>query len=307
MHNARPGVLSIMFLCDAMLAMDATRRAGIFRIAGDSELVTALRVRIEQGHYSVNGLLGDDDVDVLSSLFKLYLRELEEPIIPHILYKDCLKAASAGAARAIEQVLRLPPLNRRVVTYVVRFLQAFCAPDVVEQTHMSPHSIATIFAPNFLRCDLNLPLDETLNNSRLEARFVNHLLLRLPCGDALDPDSKFRSGATPLPGMGMKKHNASTPSRSSASPAPSMSLPPTPTTPSSAAERARRLTQLVAGTGTPSRFAKTHNPSGSETSSGGSSFNYHSTSSPTRRGVGEGGVASTPDRWKPSASSRLAA
>lgn len=70
------------FLADAMLAMDATKTEGIFRVAGDMDLVTELKVRIDRGHYSLYGLVGLDDVHVPASVFKLWLRELEEPLIP---------------------------------------------------------------------------------------------------------------------------------------------------------------------------------------------------------------------------------
>ena len=127
----------LMFLTDAMLALDALKTRGIFRVAGTPDEVIELRVRIERGHYSLSGLLGADnsDVTVPASVFKLWLRELEEPLIPQSLYNDCVDAAASHSPDAcIELVRELPTLHRRVVLFVISFLQMFCEPTVLRST-----------------------------------------------------------------------------------------------------------------------------------------------------------------------------
>jgi Rho GTPase-activating protein 39 len=76
-------------LTEALLAVGAERE-GIFRVAGDSDIITELKVRIERGQYTLADLQGFDadsddaetDVAVLTSLLKLWLRELDSPLIP---------------------------------------------------------------------------------------------------------------------------------------------------------------------------------------------------------------------------------
>ena len=127
----------LMFLTDAMLALDALKTRGIFRISGNPDQVIELRVRIERGHYSLNGLLGPDnsDVTVPASAFKLWLRELEEPLIPQGLYNQCIDAAAADSVNdCIDLVRELPFLHRRVVLFVISFLQMFCDPSALSHT-----------------------------------------------------------------------------------------------------------------------------------------------------------------------------
>ena len=51
---------------------------GIFRVPGDTEQVYALRIQLDNGNYEVDL----DDPNTPASLLKLWLRELEEPLVP---------------------------------------------------------------------------------------------------------------------------------------------------------------------------------------------------------------------------------
>ncbi|PWN51184.1 hypothetical protein IE53DRAFT_368281 [Violaceomyces palustris] len=180
----------LVFLCNALLALDALKTEGIFRIAGDFDSVTELRVRIERGHYSLAGLVSgagrdaDDgskgDVSVVASVFKIWLRELEQPLIPLGMYNQCVAAAEQSPSRCIEMVARLPKINRRVVLFVISFLQLFTQPSVVKETKMGTESLSLVFAPNFFRCESN-SLSVVFNNSRFEQKFVSNLINHLPC------------------------------------------------------------------------------------------------------------------------------
>lgn len=58
------------------------------------------------------------------SLFKFWLRELEESLIPTALYNDAL-IASKDYAQVVEIVQNSPVYNRRVLVFVVGFVQMF--------------------------------------------------------------------------------------------------------------------------------------------------------------------------------------
>jgi hypothetical protein len=133
--------------------------------------------------------LGDvDDPHVPSTLLKLWLRELAEPVIPSRLYNECVNKSGdpesyarfllplffpcafsdvifESLKRVINIVRRLPKLNRRVVVYVITFLQLFTAPEVVEITKMPINSLALVFAPNFFRCQAD-SLAVVFNNAK---------------------------------------------------------------------------------------------------------------------------------------------
>jgi hypothetical protein len=83
---------------------------------------------------------GIDDPHVASSLFKLFLRELSDPLVPSSLYNDAL-SSSKSPEEALAFVQRLPICHRRVLVFVISFLQLFMEEQVVEQTKMTPSNL----------------------------------------------------------------------------------------------------------------------------------------------------------------------
>lgn len=57
-----------------------------------------------------------------ASLLKLWYRELEEPLIPHEFYEQCI-AHYENPEAAVAVVHALPRINRLVLCYLIRFLQ----------------------------------------------------------------------------------------------------------------------------------------------------------------------------------------
>lgn len=136
------------FLADGVLALGGTRCEGIFRVPGDNDLVSELKIRIDRGYYTLENV---DDPHVLASLLKLWLRELMDPLVPEELYNDCVTTA-AEPASCIAIVRRLPTINRRVVLFIVSFLQLFLEEKVLANTKMTAANMALVMAPNLLRC-----------------------------------------------------------------------------------------------------------------------------------------------------------
>lgn len=67
------------FLANGILALGGAATEGIFRVPGDGDGVAMLKDRIDRGQYQLSGV---DDPNIPASLFKLWLRELQEPLIP---------------------------------------------------------------------------------------------------------------------------------------------------------------------------------------------------------------------------------
>ncbi|KAE8541380.1 hypothetical protein D1P53_002739 [Cryptococcus gattii VGV] len=147
----------LTFLADGILALGGTRSEGIFRIPGDGD----------------------------ASLFKLWLRELEEPLIPTALYNDAL-IASKDYAQVVEIVQKLPVYNRRVLVFVVGFVQMFMQEKVVEKTKMGPMNLALVLAPSILRTTAD-SLVTVFTNSSFESKFMQQLLENMKPGE-IDPD-----------------------------------------------------------------------------------------------------------------------
>lgn len=137
------------FLADGILALGGTKSEGIFRIPGDSEGVSELKLRIDKGHYNLEGV---EDPFVLASLMKLWLRELCDPLVPEEMYNDCI-ANSKDPEACIQLVRRLPTINRRVVLFLISFLQLFLDEKIQSVTKMTSPNLALVMAPNLLRCN----------------------------------------------------------------------------------------------------------------------------------------------------------
>ncbi|KZT04600.1 uncharacterized protein LAESUDRAFT_657523 [Laetiporus sulphureus 93-53] len=170
------------FLADGILALGGTKTEGIFRVPGDGDTVSDLKLRIDKGYYSLDGV---EDPHVLASLIKLWLRELCDPLIPDEMYYDCIASARDPAA-CVQIVHRLPTINRRVVLFVTSFLQLFLEEKVQAVTKMTSPNLALVMAPNLLRCTSD-SIAVVFTNAQYEHTFVHNLLLHLQC-DAIDPD-----------------------------------------------------------------------------------------------------------------------
>ncbi|KAI8994102.1 hypothetical protein BD414DRAFT_481426 [Trametes punicea] len=170
------------FLADGILALGGTKAEGIFRVPGDGDLVSDLKLRIDRGYYSLDGV---DDPHVLASVLKLWLRELCDPLVPDELYNDCITSAN-NPGECVQIVQRLPTINRRVVLFVISFLQLFLEEKIQSVTKMTAANLALVMAPNLLRCNSESMLI-VFTNAQYEQAFVHNLLLHLNCAE-VDPD-----------------------------------------------------------------------------------------------------------------------
>lgn len=98
------------FLAQGILAFGGQATEGLFRIPGDSDQVAMVKDRIDRGRYELDGV---DDVHVLGSLFKLWLRELQEPLVPGDRYSTaltCVSPSSRARTRTrVADAASLPP------------------------------------------------------------------------------------------------------------------------------------------------------------------------------------------------------
>ncbi|KAG1904419.1 uncharacterized protein F5891DRAFT_977275 [Suillus fuscotomentosus] len=70
-----------------ILALGVVKVEGIHRVPGDSDFVSELKLRIDRGNYTPDGV---DDPHVLASLLKLWLCKLCDPLMHEEMYKDCI-------------------------------------------------------------------------------------------------------------------------------------------------------------------------------------------------------------------------
>jgi len=162
---------------------------GIFRLAGELDKVTALKVKVEE--WEVLGEDMDGDPHIACSLLKLWLREMAEPLFPTDFTPELLDA-SEDKDKCIELVKNLPELNRRSLLHLLRFLQVFARPPVPSKTRMDAANLAMVMAPNLFR-----PLSDDprilLDNSRREINFLSNLIEHCDTTQAAHHDPDFTS------------------------------------------------------------------------------------------------------------------
>lgn len=160
-------------LSQQVLRLQGLQTEGIFRVSADVDEVARLKSQMDRWEMTPE----PSDAHVPANLLKLWLRELYEPLIPDSLYPECV-AEPMTSRRACDLVLRLPTLHRLVLCYLIRFLQTFNRPEVVQHTKMDASNLAMVFAPNCLRCTATNPRT-MFDNARKEMAFMRCLILDL--------------------------------------------------------------------------------------------------------------------------------
>ncbi|XP_066062279.1 rho GTPase-activating protein 25 isoform X2 [Chamaea fasciata] len=127
---------------------------GIFRLPGQDNLVRQLRDAFDAGERPSFGR--DTDVHTVASLFKLYLRELPEPVVPWLQYEDFLRCGQAleadetkGHQELLKQLSLLPRDNYNLLSYICRFLYEIQLNSGVNK--MSVDNLATVIGVNLIR------------------------------------------------------------------------------------------------------------------------------------------------------------
>ncbi|XP_030626810.1 rho GTPase-activating protein 39 [Chanos chanos] len=160
-------------LSEEVLGLNGDQTEGIFRVPGDIDEVNALKLQVDQWKVPT----GLEDPHVPASLLKLWYRELEEPVIPHEYYEECISNYDSPEA-AVNVVHNLPHINKLVLCYLIRFLQVFAQPANVSVTKMDVSNLAMVMAPNCLRCQSDEPR-VIFENTRKEMSFIRVLIQHL--------------------------------------------------------------------------------------------------------------------------------
>lgn len=92
-----------------------------YRVSADVDEVTSLKTQLDAWQVPVDCLT---DAHTPASLLKLWYRELYEPLIPDAMYSECVTHHD-NPSKALAIVDKLPLINKRVLMYLVRFLQVF--------------------------------------------------------------------------------------------------------------------------------------------------------------------------------------
>ncbi|KAL8594257.1 hypothetical protein ACOMHN_044201 [Nucella lapillus] len=127
---------------------------GIYRLSGVASNIQKLRVAFDEDEApdlteSVPFL---QDIHSISSLLKMYFRELPNPLLTYQLYQQFAEAVQDEDNRLIriyDVVQQLPPPHYRTLQYLMQHLSRVASH--ASQTGMHSKNLAIVWAPNLLR------------------------------------------------------------------------------------------------------------------------------------------------------------
>ncbi|XP_035827001.1 serine-rich adhesin for platelets [Aplysia californica] len=126
---------------------------GIYRLSGITSNIQKLRLAFDEDR--VPDLTEEcylQDIHSISSLLKMYFRELPNPLLTYQLYDkfaDAVRDEDNKLLRIHDVVQQLPPPHYRTLEYLMRHLARVAA--LGHETEMHSKNLAIVWAPNLLR------------------------------------------------------------------------------------------------------------------------------------------------------------
>ena len=158
-----PRILPVLIA--AIEGLGGLSSEGIFRLSVSSEELHAVRRTLERGDYHLSSI---DNPNVPAAVLKAWLRDLSSPLIPFAAYDRCIELGKTpvsavfdalppnpALAGLVALIQSLPPLNRRVLFYLMAFLHRLSLPPHVELSRMTVFNLAIVFSPTLLRSESN--------------------------------------------------------------------------------------------------------------------------------------------------------
>ncbi|KAM4037372.1 rho GTPase-activating protein 25 isoform 2-T2 [Anomaloglossus baeobatrachus] len=144
----------LMEKCADFILQNGLNEEGVFRLPGQDTLVKQLKEAFDAGERP--SFSRDTDVHTVASLFKLYLRELPEPVFPWSQYEDCLACENTmsideqkGHEELMKQIKLLPRENYNLLSFICRFLYEVQKNSSINK--MSVDNLAMVIGVNLLR------------------------------------------------------------------------------------------------------------------------------------------------------------
>ncbi|PRP81374.1 hypothetical protein PROFUN_11061 [Planoprotostelium fungivorum] len=160
----------ILWECISYIEAKGLTAEGVFRVSGSIAEVTSLKKDIDEGKSGI--IYQCDSVHVVSSLLKMFLRELPEPLLlsqnydqfieiqgavqnildhPEIDGGTDIEKTEARLEKQKELIDALPPVNRVVLRRLLQLMLNICKHE--SQNLMSINNLAIVFSSNFLWTD----------------------------------------------------------------------------------------------------------------------------------------------------------
>lgn len=144
----------ILRSCIRVINMYGLHHQGIFRVSGSQVEISNFKEWFERGEDPLAEVTDASDINSIAGVFKLYLRELREPLFPTIYFDHFITLAQHESKQEVVTGIRkfLQTLPRSVVC-VMRYLFAFLnhLSEYSDENMMSAYNLAICFGPTLMR------------------------------------------------------------------------------------------------------------------------------------------------------------
>lgn len=179
-NGAQPeigSIPSVILNCLSEIEFRGLSEVGIYRVAGATSEVNALRDAFNRGEWPITP---DSDIHAVCDLVKSWFRLLPEPVFPSSSYFNVIEAMKLenlnSRLESIRSVVHgLPQANFDLLKRIVEHLDRVT--DYEEHNQMTAEALAIVFSPNLLRApqnDFALILSNMGHTHKLVKALITH-------------------------------------------------------------------------------------------------------------------------------------
>lgn len=170
-----------MDVCTNIVETKGLGVVGIYRIPGNKAAISELSDQVNKTDFSWDRCNTDvrwEDVNVVSSLLKLFIRSLPDALLPSSFYNHFIEADKRlGMERLTELkslLEALPRYSHETMKHLFRHLNRVS--KNCEVNLMEPKNLAIIFGPSIIRTPNDALLDVAVKDMKHQCRIVELLL-----------------------------------------------------------------------------------------------------------------------------------
>ncbi|GCB61074.1 hypothetical protein scyTo_0009278, partial [Scyliorhinus torazame] len=168
LEECQPGVNNkfiplIVEICCKLVEEKGLEYTGIYRVPGNNAMVSSLQEQLNKGMTDLNTSEEKwQDLNVISSLLKLFFRKLPEPLFTDDKYNDFIETNrledAAERLQRFKKLLRnLPENYLETLKFLTGHLKTVA--DHSEKNKMEPRNLALVFGPTLVRTSEDKMID----------------------------------------------------------------------------------------------------------------------------------------------------
>eukprot|EP00127_Corallochytrium_limacisporum_P002898 Clim_evm77s142 gene=Clim_evmTU77s142 len=173
------GLPDVVETCIREVERRGLRTEGLYRASAPAGQIDRLLLRFAREIPDLSQV----DIHVVTGTLKRYLRELPEPLLSHVLYKDFLNVARienpvARVGPMYQLINRLPRENRITLNVLMLHLHRLSEKNAVNK--MTPRNLAKALAPVLMHAKVGYHANT--EDATLQNRVIETLIEQMPIG-----------------------------------------------------------------------------------------------------------------------------